>query len=80
MLVKFKLVDPLLVSITVLAVVVRKIGWVRKSSTGVDRLTLVPMPFRVVIWGDDGLLSVIVSVPALVPDVVGVNVTLTTQE
>jgi hypothetical protein len=79
-LVRFKVVDPLLVSIAVLAVVVRKTGWVRKSSSGVDRLTFVPMPFRVVIWGDVGLLSVIVSVPVLVPEVVGVNVTLTTQE
>ena len=80
MLIRFKVVDPLLESIAVLAVVVRKTGWVPKSSSGVDRLTLVPMPFRVVIWGDDGLLSVIVSVPVLVPDVVGVNVTLTAQE
>ena len=80
MLIRFKVVDPLLESIAVLAVVVRKTGWVPNSSSGVDRLTLVPMPFRVVIWGDDGLLSVIVSVPVLVPDVVGLNVSLTTQE
>lgn len=80
MLVRFKVVDPLLVSIAVLAGVVRETAWVPKSSSGVDRLTLVPMPFRLVTWGDEGSLSVIVSVPVLVPDVVGVNVTLTTQE
>ena len=80
MLARCKVLDPWLVSVAVLAAVVRKTGWVPKSSRGDDRLTSVPMPVRVVIWGDDGLLSVIVSVPVLVPVVVGVNMTLTTQE
>jgi len=80
MLDRFKVVDPLLVSVAVFAVVVRKTCWVPKFSSGVERVTLVPMPLRVVIWGDSGLLSVIVRVPVLVPDVVGAKVTLIRQE
>ena len=80
MLVRFKVVGPLLVSTAVFAAAVCKTGWVPKFSSGVDRLTLVPMPLRVVICGESGLLSVIVSVPVLVPDVVGVNVMLIRHE
>jgi len=39
----------------------------------VENVAAVPVPVRVVICGEVGSLSLIVSVPFLVPDAVGVN-------
>src|SRR5438045_6388246 len=72
---------PLLVTVTLLAALVEPTVWLPKAREDVLRLRVgaTPAPVKLTVWGLPAALSVMVSVPVLVPEAEGIKVTLGAQ-
>src|SRR5581483_7233119 len=72
-------VVPELVNVAVCGRLVFPISIVPKLNSEEEKLTLVPTPLRVTVWGELGSLSVMVTEPVRVPEASGVKLTLMVQ-
>jgi hypothetical protein len=80
---RFKVVAPVLVRITVCALLVVPTVWIEKIKPAGAKLTAdpaaTPVPAKVTVFGPSGTLSEILRLPLRVPAAVGVKTTLTVQ-